>query len=475
MTEVGPGLDRPNGVDEIDAAGRWVIPGLWDQHVHMAQWTLTLRTARPGAGEVARAGAARWSPSGSRTTPTSRSSAGGTARRAGTATSPSPSWTRSRATRAVVLISGDGHHAWLNTIALMHLAMPVRDSVVREAEWFAAYPRLVGLVGTDGTSPGGLPAHPRDRGRARGRGHHRLRVRPRPAGLGGALGLGLRRPPGARGDVRDAPRRRPRARAAHRRHAAGLRRPRHHGRRSRSSATARSTPAPPGAASRTATRTAWSTPRASPTSPAPTCASSSPGRTRVVSRSPPTRSGTRPSPRRWRRTPPRVRAARSSTPRWSTRPTSARWPSSASGPACSPRTCSTTATSPRRSGASAPSAASPSAGCSTPGSSSRSARTRRSHRSTRGWRWRPRCTAAPTSAGRGTASRRSLLREALAASVDDQPTVGVGSRGDLVLLDQDPLLRDRDPQDGAALGQALRGVTVALTVVAGRAVHDSIS
>jgi predicted amidohydrolase YtcJ len=53
----------------------------------------------------------------------------------------------------VVLISGDGHHAWLNTTALMHLAMPVRDSVVRETEWFAAYPRLVTLVGNDGTSP----------------------------------------------------------------------------------------------------------------------------------------------------------------------------------------------------------------------------------------------------------------------------------------------------------------------------------
>jgi hypothetical protein len=53
----------------------------------------------------------------------------------------------------VVLISGDGHHAWLNTLALMQLAMPVRDSVVREAEWFAVYPRLVSLVGTDGTSP----------------------------------------------------------------------------------------------------------------------------------------------------------------------------------------------------------------------------------------------------------------------------------------------------------------------------------
>ena len=53
----------------------------------------------------------------------------------------------------VVLISGDAHHGWLNTPALLHLALPVRDSVVREAEWFAAMARLSTLVGDDGTSP----------------------------------------------------------------------------------------------------------------------------------------------------------------------------------------------------------------------------------------------------------------------------------------------------------------------------------
>ena len=33
-----PGLERPAGVEEIDAEGRWVAPGLWDQHVHLTQW-----------------------------------------------------------------------------------------------------------------------------------------------------------------------------------------------------------------------------------------------------------------------------------------------------------------------------------------------------------------------------------------------------------------------------------------------------
>ncbi len=64
------------------------------------------------------------------------------------------------------------------------------------------------------------------------------------------------------------------------------------------------------------------------------------------------------------------------------------------------------------------------------------------------------------------------VREALAASVDGQPMVRPGSRGDLVLLDRDPLLRDLDAQDTAALGAALREMSAAYTVVAGRPVHD---
>jgi predicted amidohydrolase YtcJ len=61
--------------------------------------------------------------------------------------------------------------------------------------------------------------------------------------------------------------------------------------------------------------------------------------------------------------------------------------------------------------------------------------------------------------------------EALAASVDGQPTVGVGSPGDLVLLDADPLAAGAD---SAATGAALRNMAVALTVVAGRVVHSTL-
>ncbi|WP_201292724.1 amidohydrolase family protein, partial [Cellulomonas citrea] len=31
----------PSHVEQVDLDGRWVLPGLWDQHVHVTQWALT--------------------------------------------------------------------------------------------------------------------------------------------------------------------------------------------------------------------------------------------------------------------------------------------------------------------------------------------------------------------------------------------------------------------------------------------------
>nr|WP_216654063.1 amidohydrolase family protein [Nocardioides sp. zg-DK7169] len=152
VTAVGPGLARPQGVEEIDAGGRWVIPGLWDQHLHMTQWTLAsqrldLSSAR-SPEEALNLVCARIAERPGEPVI-------GWGHRAGT-------WDREVTVSEldavsgdipVVLMSGDGHHGWLNTTALMHLALPVRDSVVRETEWFATYPRLGTLGGADETSP----------------------------------------------------------------------------------------------------------------------------------------------------------------------------------------------------------------------------------------------------------------------------------------------------------------------------------
>ena len=40
VVEVGDALAGRARVEEHDADGRWLMPGLWDQHVHLGQWTL---------------------------------------------------------------------------------------------------------------------------------------------------------------------------------------------------------------------------------------------------------------------------------------------------------------------------------------------------------------------------------------------------------------------------------------------------
>jgi hypothetical protein len=64
-----------------------------------------------------------------------------------------------------------------------------------------------------------------------------------------------------------------------------------------------------------------------------------------------------------------------------------------------------------------------------------------------------------------TAEQALTPAQALLASTDGQTTVAVGSRGDLVLLDTDPLAAE---PDAAAAAARLRSVRVAATVVGGR-------
>lgn len=152
MTAVQVGAPRPHAMEVVDGGGRWIVPGLWDQHVHLGQLTLAsqrldLASARSPEDAVRMVT--------ERLTASPRQPVIGWGHRSG-------GWQREATVSEldavsgptpVVLISGDGHHAWLNTTALTRLGMPARDVVVRETEWFAAYPRLSTLVGTDGTSP----------------------------------------------------------------------------------------------------------------------------------------------------------------------------------------------------------------------------------------------------------------------------------------------------------------------------------
>ena len=152
VVEVGAGLAPRADETTYDGRGRWVMPGLWDQHVHLGQWTLSsarldLGPARSSKEAVAlvRERLEEWPDLpvigwGHRPTAWPDNPAVSDLDAIGTE-------------QPIVLIAGDGHHGWLNTIALHMLALSTRDSVVTEAEWFMAYGRLAGVVGSDGTSP----------------------------------------------------------------------------------------------------------------------------------------------------------------------------------------------------------------------------------------------------------------------------------------------------------------------------------
>ncbi|QZY28973.1 amidohydrolase [Nocardioides coralli] len=151
VTAVGTDVSDP-GLPAYDAGGRWLLPGLWDQHVHLGQWSLAsirldLGAARSAQQAVAMVSArlAEWP---------DLPVIGWGHRPTDWPEDPVVSMLDALDTdQPVILIAGDGHHAWLNSVALMALAMPLREGVVAEAEWFRAYGRLASVLGDDGTGP----------------------------------------------------------------------------------------------------------------------------------------------------------------------------------------------------------------------------------------------------------------------------------------------------------------------------------
>lgn len=149
LVEVGARL-RSLGEPELTASGAWALPGLWDAHVHFAQWVrsttwLDVAGARSAAAVCARVAAAAAGLSPGRVLV-------GFGHR-------SAAWTRPGTVaeldaagggRPVVLVSGDAHQGWLNSAALALLGLPPRKEPLAESEWFAVLPRL-------GDLPGGQP------------------------------------------------------------------------------------------------------------------------------------------------------------------------------------------------------------------------------------------------------------------------------------------------------------------------------
>lgn len=145
---VGPGLPR-EGAEVHDGGGAWVVPGLWDQHVHMSQWAATSRrldvSGTVGPEEVlARVAAHLTGEGGPADAGAAATLVEGFGWRLG-AWSSLPSTAALDAVvgdRPVVLVSGDCHGGWLSSAAYRALGVPVRPGHVEEDEWFALWARL---------------------------------------------------------------------------------------------------------------------------------------------------------------------------------------------------------------------------------------------------------------------------------------------------------------------------------------------
>jgi len=150
VQKIGHELERPLGIEEFDGDGRWLIPGLWDHHVHLAQWTASRQRLDLAGSESPEHVVARVRDHlAHRPGPVV-----GYGHRLGTwTTEPTVAMLDAVAPDVpVVLVAGDAHHAWLNTQALERLGLPPRVGVVVENEWYDAYTRIE-LVAEPDVSP----------------------------------------------------------------------------------------------------------------------------------------------------------------------------------------------------------------------------------------------------------------------------------------------------------------------------------
>jgi predicted amidohydrolase YtcJ len=150
ITEVAPTLGARGDEAAVDADGRWAVPGLWDHHVHLAQWAQTRRRLDVGGCSHPRQVTDRVAAHVALLPAGDRQLIVGTGYRSAMWAEPPTVAALDAVSGAhpVVLVSGDGHNGWLSTAALRLLGLPDRDGVLDENDWFAVHPRLATVAGT---------------------------------------------------------------------------------------------------------------------------------------------------------------------------------------------------------------------------------------------------------------------------------------------------------------------------------------
>jgi predicted amidohydrolase YtcJ len=151
IVEIAPQLVRTAGEELVDGEGRFLIPGLWDTHVHMGSWTIASRrvdlsgTSGPQeaadvvAGHLAHLAAAGTSPD---------ALVGFGHRSATWADPPTVALLDQAAPEVpVALISGDGHTGWVNSVLLRRFGLGSRDGPLEENDWFGIHDAVADLAG----------------------------------------------------------------------------------------------------------------------------------------------------------------------------------------------------------------------------------------------------------------------------------------------------------------------------------------
>lgn len=150
VSEVAAALSPGPGEPVLSADGRWLMPGLWDAHVHLTQWAQArLRLDLCGTSSPAEV----VSIVGDHVTALDRhpdadrhSLVVGAGFRLG-------AWVQQPTVaeldvvcgaHPVVLISGDVHNGWLSTAALRRFGQADRAGVITENDWFMIMDRLSG-------------------------------------------------------------------------------------------------------------------------------------------------------------------------------------------------------------------------------------------------------------------------------------------------------------------------------------------
>jgi predicted amidohydrolase YtcJ len=145
IAQIGP-VGRLRGDEVVSLDGRWVVPGLWDQHVHFTQWAQTTRRLDvSGAASAAEAAelVRQWAARDAGADPI----VGFGFHDALWPDLPTRELLdRAGGDRPVVLIAGDLHCCWLNTAAAEKFAPDTAvnpsAAVLREDESFAVTSRL---------------------------------------------------------------------------------------------------------------------------------------------------------------------------------------------------------------------------------------------------------------------------------------------------------------------------------------------